>query len=242
MLTVRYDWLGVRPGDRLLDLGCGLGRHAFEAARRGGLVVALDASDRELKEVRNTFAAMAAAGEIDETTFIGVTNGDATALPFASGAFDRIIAAEVLEHIPNDHAALTELFRVLAPGGTIAITVPAWFPERLNWFLSDQYHAPHVPGGHVRIYREWELRDRMRAAGFRPRGAHHAHALHSPYWWLRCIVGPANDAHFAVKAYRRFLEWDIVNTPRPTRIAERLLNPMLGKSLVVYARKEGATS
>ena len=35
MLTVRYDWLGLQPGDRVLDLGCGAGRHAFEAFRRG---------------------------------------------------------------------------------------------------------------------------------------------------------------------------------------------------------------
>ena len=43
MLTVDYDRLGVGPGDRVLDLGCGFGRHAFEAARRGASVVALDA-------------------------------------------------------------------------------------------------------------------------------------------------------------------------------------------------------
>jgi len=48
MLTVNYDRLGLRPGDRLLDLGCGFGRHAFEAARRGAKVVALDAGDDEV--------------------------------------------------------------------------------------------------------------------------------------------------------------------------------------------------
>ncbi len=48
MLTVDYDRLGVRPGDRLLDLGCGFGRHAFEAARRGAAVVALDAGADEV--------------------------------------------------------------------------------------------------------------------------------------------------------------------------------------------------
>jgi SAM-dependent methyltransferase len=237
MLTVRYDWLGLEPGDRFLDLGCGFGRHAFEAARRGARVIALDSADTELKEVRNTFAAMANAGEIDESCFVGTVNADATTLPFADASFDRVVASEVLEHIPDDARALSELTRVLRPGGTMAVTVPSFLPERVCWLLSDEYHAPFVPGGHVRIYREWELRARMREAGLKPGAAHHAHALHSPYWWLRCAVGPTNADHRAVAAYRRLLEWDIVKAPPATRWADRLLNPMLGKSLVVYAQK-----
>lgn len=242
MLTVRYGWLGVRSGDLLLDLGCGLGRHAFEAARIGARVVACDYSEGELKEVRATFGAMAVAGEVSELSCTGTVNGDGVRLPFADGSFDRVIAAEVLEHIPDDQDALVELARVLRPGGTIAVTVPAWLPETICWFLSDEYHAPHVPGGHVRIYREYELRAKLRAAGLRPGAAHHAHALHSPYWWLRCAVGPADEQNILVRGYRRVLEWDIVSAPPPTRLAERLLNPVLGKSLVVYARKPSGAS
>jgi hypothetical protein len=126
---------------------------------------------------------------------------------------------------------------VLKPGGSMAVTVPAWLPERVCWALSDQYHAPYVPGGHVRIYREGELRDKMRAAGVHPGPSHRAHALHSPYWWLRCAVGPTNETNVLVRGYRKVLEWDIMEAPTVTRTAERLLNPVLGKSLVVYATK-----
>jgi len=240
MLTVRYDWLGLQDGDLLLDLGCGFGRHAFEAARHGAKVVASDHAHDELVSVRATFGAMAEAGEVKEEGCTGTVRGDGTRLPFADGAFDRIIASEVLEHIPHDADALAELSRVLRPGGTIAVTVPSWLPERICWLLSDEYHAPFVEGGHVRIYSEPELRAAMRTAGLLPGRSHHAHALHSPYWWLRCAVGPANEKSRAVRAYRRFLEWDIVAAPRSTRLADRLLNPVLGKSLVVYARKERA--
>jgi len=237
MLTVDYARLGVRKGDRLLDLGCGFGRHAFEAARLGARVVACDMSDAELKEVRATFGAMAEAGQVAEEGCTGAVNGDAVHLPFRDDMFDRVIAAEVMEHIPNDAAALAELTRVLRPGGTMAVTVPARLPEKVCWWLSDEYHAPFVEGGHVRIYSEDELRGRMRDAGLLPGGSHRAHALHSPYWWLRCAVGPTNDTNKAVVAYRRFLEWDITRTPKSTRVADRVLNPVLGKSLVVYARK-----
>lgn len=240
MLTVRYDWLGVRAGDLLLDLGCGAGRHAFEAFRRGARVVALDYSAAELKDVAGLFEAMRDAGEAGSGLARPV-NGDATRLPFPDGTFDRIIAAEVLEHIPHDEAAIAELARVLRPGGTMAVTVPAWLAERMCWALSDEYHAPFVEGGHVRIYGEPELRAKLRAAGLRPGAAHHAHALHTPYWWLKCAAGPTNDTNPLVRAYLQVLLWDIARTPvisRATRLADRALNPMIGKSLVVYARKD----
>ena len=130
---------------------------------------------------------------------------------------------------------MTELARVLRPGGTMAVTVPRCGPEFVNWALSDAYHE--VPGGHVRIYRHGELVARLKGAGLEPTGSHHAHGLHAPYWWLRCLVGPANDDHPAVAAYHRLLVWDIEKAPKVTRYAERVLNPLVGKSLVVYLAK-----
>ena len=230
----------MQEGDLLLDMGCGAGRHAFESLKRGARVVAFDYSAAELKDVGALFAAMRDSGEVDEGLLATTTNGDALRLPFPDDTFDRIIASEVLEHVSDDQVALDELFRVLKPGGTVAATVPSWLPEQICWALSDEYHAPFVEGGHVRIYSEPTLRARMRKAGLQPGAAHHAHALHSPYWWLKCAVGPTNDDHPLVKAYLQVLIWDITQTQPMgtiTRWAERLLNPVLGKSLVVYAGK-----
>ena len=242
MLTVRFDELGAKEGDLLLDMGCGAGRHAFESYRRGARVVAFDYSAAELKDVVGLFAAMAEAGEAgsEAGSLAAATNGDALDLPFPDDTFDRIIASEVLEHVPDDQRSLDEIFRVLKPGGTLAATVPSWLPEQVCWALSEEYHAPFVEGGHVRIFSEPTLRRRMRDAGLEPGAAHHAHALHSPYWWLKCAVGPTNDDHPLVKAYLQVLLWDITQVQpmgRITRLAERLLNPVLGKSLVVYAKK-----
>jgi SAM-dependent methyltransferase len=146
-----------------------------------------------------------------------------------------------MEHIPDDAGAAAELARVLRPGGTMAVTVPAWLPEKVCWALSDEYHAPFVEGGHVRIYSEPGLRSVLRGAGLRPGAAHRAHALHSPYWWLKCAVGPRNDEHPLVQAWHKVLVWDIVERPLLTRLAEQVLSPVLGKSLVVYSRKPVTT-
>lgn len=230
MLTVDYQRLGVRAGDRLLDLGCGAGRHAFEAMRLGADVTAVDLDETELKTAKVLMDEITAGSG-------SAVRGSALELPFADNTFDRVIAAEVLEHIPFDEPAIRDLARVLKPGGTIAVTVPRWFPELINWALSDEYPAPKAPGGHVRIYREGVLGERLEDAGLERYDRHHAHGLHAPYWWLKCAVGVRNDDHPLVRRYHEVLVDEIVRNPRHLRLAERVLQPVIGKSLVVYARK-----
>ncbi len=235
MLTVDFTRLGLRAGEDVLDMGCGAGRHAFECLRRGARVVALDADGLELKHAAAVMEAMQSAGEWAAGASAAPVRASALELPFADGSFDRVIAAEVLEHIPDDGRAMSELARVLRPGGRMAATVPRFFPELVNWALSSQYHE--VPGGHVRIYRRGELARRLGAAGLEVVGHQHVHGLHSPYWWLKCLVGVERDEHPLVRAYHKVLVHDIVHRSAWTRVPERLLDPVIGKSLVLYLER-----
>jgi SAM-dependent methyltransferase len=235
VLTVDFGRFPIRPGDRVLDVGCGAGRHAFEAYRRGARVVAVDLAEDDLPDVRGTFRAMQLESEAPSEARAHVIRGDVLSLPLPDESFDVVIASEILEHVPDDAGAIAELARVLRPGGWLAVTVPRWWPERVCWALSEAYHT--VEGGHVRIYSRRGLLGALRRAGFDPVGIHHAHALHAPYWWLRCLVGVDREDVRMVEGYRRFLEWDIERRPVATRTLERILNPVLGKSLVLYLRK-----
>jgi SAM-dependent methyltransferase len=239
VLTVDYDRLGLQPGMTVLDLGCGEGRHAFEAYRRGASVIAVDWGQSEVETTKQWLGAIAAAGEAgwvgDGTAArYEVVRGDLLHLPVPDASVDRVMASEVLEHIRDDVTAMAEIFRVLKPGGRVAVTVPRYGPERICWALSDEYHANE--GGHIRIYRASVVRTRLASVGLVPGESHHAHALHAPFWWLKCAVGVERDAA-VVRAYHRLLVWDLTKRPWLTRVAERLLDPLFGKSLVVYADK-----
>jgi SAM-dependent methyltransferase len=235
VLTVDFDRLGLRPGDRVLDMGCGAGRHAFEMYRRGGDVIAFDQDADELSGVRDLFVAMKEAGEVPAGAEADVKEGDALALPFADGEFDRVVAAEVLEHIPADIQAIDELVRVLRPGGTLAVSVPRWFPEIINWKLSDDYH--NTPGGHIRIYSDKELIGKLLNAGLEFQGKDYAHGLHSPYWWIRCAGGVNEPDRLLARKYHDLLVWQLTKNPKWLATLDRMLNPVMGKSLIVYTQK-----
>ncbi len=141
-----------------------------------------------------------------------VKEGDALALPFADGEFDRVVAAEVLEHIPADIQAIGELVRVLRPGGTMAVSVPRWFPEVVYWKLSDDYH--NIPGGHIRIYTDKELVAKVENAGLVLRGQRTTPtACTRRTGGSSARSGCTTTTTRSPKAYHRLLVWDIMKQP-----------------------------
>jgi SAM-dependent methyltransferase len=234
MLTVDYDLLDLRPGHQLLDAGCGAGRHAFAGHRRGAEVYAMDYDLAECKKVLFSFTASDQDPDSPRRGGWHMVRGDVLCLPFAEASFDRIICAEVCEHLHEDFRVLEALNRLLKPRGRIAITVPTFFSEWLYGKIEPFYFQN--PGGHVRIFTPGELATKIRAAGLSIYAVRHAHGFHTPYWLLRCIFGLANEKHPLVRSYRQFLEWQMLS-PFLNRFERRVLDWVCPKSVIFYAWK-----
>ncbi|RJQ86172.1 MAG: class I SAM-dependent methyltransferase [Desulfobacteraceae bacterium] len=234
MITVDFHCLNLPAGSRILDIGCGSGRHVAAAyALERADVIGADPSLQDLKQAQTRMHYHDQLGIHGKGRW-HLTGGDVTSLPFADNSFDLVVCSEVLEHIPDHQRAITEIVRVLKTDRHLVVSVPRRWPEKLCW-LSHAYG--HMPGGHIRIYRAADLVQRVQSRGLRHWRTHFAHSLHTPYWWLKCLVGLHHNDFWAVRLYHRFLTWDIMQRPRLTRVLDDILNPLLGKSVVLYFYK-----
>lgn len=235
MLTIKLDRLGLKPGMYVLDLGCGEGRHVHGLAMLEGLfVVGFDIDLPSLQQARSglDYLRGIADGPKSDSAFLA---GSAYTLPFASNSFDAIVCSEVLEHLELYPKAIDEIKRVLKPTGKLAISVPHAWPERVCWRLAPPPNGyPFEPGGHIRIFDDTALKLEFENSGFCSTGRHHAHGIHSPLWWLKCAFWDRRDSHPLVRAYHSFLVWDIMKKPILTRTLDKLLSPVMGKSVVMY--------
>ena len=235
MITIDFNRLSIEPGAKVLDVGCGSGRHTCAASRLKDVVaIGSDIRFEDVAEARKRLIYEEGLGENGGGSWATVV-ADINCLPFKDNFFDLVICSEVLEHIEDHDTAISEVIRVLAPGKALVVSVPRYLPERICWSLSRDY--ANSSNGHIRIYRKGELTGLLESAGVRKWALHYAHSLHSPYWWLKCLVGPEKENDMMVNLYHRFLTWDIMEKPRITRVLDKLLNPVLGKSLVLYLKK-----
>ena len=236
MNTVEFKKLDIKSGDRILDIGCGSGRHTSAVYRfKSVFAIGIDRSHAELIEAQARLKLHDQLGEHGGGIW-GLTMADAGALPFKDHFFDLVICCEVLEHIAEDESVAREIIRILKPGHHLVVSVPRFWPERVCWALSSQYANSN--NGHIRIYRKKNLIALLENCGVQSWALHYAHSLHAPYWWLKCLMGLNRTDSKLVNFYHRFLNWDIMEKPKLVRGLDRLMNPILGKSLVVYLKKK----
>jgi len=232
MVTVDFHELKLKPGSLVLDAGCGSGRHLRGLAKLPDLrIVGIDRNAKDLNDAQTALKNMPDA--LSENYL--VCRADINRLPFDSASFDCVICSEVLEHIPEHENALKELVRVLKPQGDLVVSVPRYFAERICWLISPAYH--NEEGGHIRIYKKKKLQKLLTQYGIQCWKINYKHALHAPYWWLKCLVGLKNEKNLLIRYYKKFLEWDIMSKPQSVRIMENILNPLIGKSIVFYLKK-----
>lgn len=164
--------LGDLGGRLVLDAGCGGGLVAKGLVEAGAIVVGLDQSPRSLEVARRAIARPSAGSGAARRGRFHAAGGRLERLPFADGAFDAVVAADVLEHVPDLPAVVRELGRVLAPGGSLAFdtinrTLWAWFTalwgaERLLGLLPRRTHEWRL------LIRPGELDVLLRGAGLVP--------------------------------------------------------------------------
>tara|TARA_Y100000746_G_C15322453_1_gene374290 strand:- start:169 stop:819 length:651 start_codon:yes stop_codon:yes gene_type:complete len=214
-------------------MGCGEGRHSIGALlETSANVIGLDLSIRDLEIAKSRLNDFNLS---DISTFCTFGVGNINDIPLESDSLDAVMCSEVLEHVDSPEESIQELVRVLKPGGVMALSVPRYLPELICWKLSKEYSE--TPGGHVRIFKHKQLKDLAVNRGLEYQSFHWAHGLHSPYWWLQCLFWTTKETSSLVRLYHKLLVWDLMKKPLLTKILEAILQPLIGKSLVMYFRK-----
>ncbi len=233
--SVDLELLGLRDGDRLVDVGCGTGRHVVRACRSRCLVVGIDRDVDELNILKFFGYCLACEGKLLACANAVVADG--LRLPLRDESVDRVICTEVLEHVSDDGALIGELRRVLRPGGTIAISVP---DSRSEWLVWQAASLRGVPAGeHLRRYRRGQAAALLRENGFVVYAERRRHGLETPFWLLAVGANGGGVRRGAAKAWRGFLDGRSAEGSRLLTRLESAANLVVPKSVVVYARKPG---
>ena len=147
----------VRPGERVLDLGCGAGRFVAALRDAGADPVGVELAEAALERARRNVPG----------ADLRLVEPDGS-LPLGHGEVGLVWCSEVLEHVPDTVALLTEVRRVLAPGGRLLVTVPDHGRLRRALIALARHEAHYDPlGQHVRFYTRRSLAGALHATGFK---------------------------------------------------------------------------
>lgn len=229
--NVDLEALRIRRGQGVVDVGCGEGGLALLFAQAGIPVIGIEPSPQLRERFRRRVLA------VDPRSV--VADGRADSLPFADGEVQHVVMTEVLEHVPDPAAALRELRRVLAPDGTLCLSVPTSYTELLFWRLHPLYAENAT---HERIFTKPELRRALGQAGFaieRWEGRNFQPAIS---WVFHCLFRSRSD-HTGAILEHRWIDlglnglWRLLALLGLLKPVEALGNRVWAKSWYIYCRR-----
>jgi SAM-dependent methyltransferase len=223
--------LGVGPGDRVIDLGCGEGVLAEMLARAGLHVTGIEPA----AYLRERFAAR--VGAVDPES--AVVDGLADRLPFGDGEAGAVVTTEVLEHVPDPEAALRELHRAMRPGAMLCLSVPTSFTELLFWRLHPRYAENAT---HLRIFTKPELRRLLDVTGFDVEAWEGRNFYAALLWTFHALLRTPSDHTGQILGnawMTRIVDagWRALQIVGLDGLAERAGNRVWPKSWYVYCRR-----
>ena len=225
--------LRLSSGERVADVGCGDGSLAVALADRGLDVIGVEPSP----ELREAFERSARGLSLQRRC--AVVDGTVERLPFPDGALQAVLMTEVLEHVPDPHRAVAELYRAIAPGGVLCLAVPT---ARSEWLFS-KLHPRYVENAtHLHRFRRADLQRLLTAVGFRVEHIEGRNFVPSVIWFFHALARSSSDhagrihEHLWIDTWvgRLFAALERVGLARPT---VALGNRVFPKSWYVYAVK-----
>jgi 2-polyprenyl-3-methyl-5-hydroxy-6-metoxy-1,4-benzoquinol methylase len=222
--------LGVTRGDRVVDVGCGDGGLAELLARAGVHVTGVEPAEY----LRERFRRRLDGVDPDSR----VVDGLADRLPFADGEVTHAVMTEVLEHVPDPSAALQELRRVIAPGGSLCVSVPTSYTELLYWRLHPHYAENAT---HERIFTRPELRRMIERAGFEIECWEGRNFRPALSWVFHALLRSRADHTGAILEHRFVdqgleLVWRLLGVLGLVGAVESIGNRVWAKSWYIYCR------
>ncbi len=231
VVYIDLEELDVRPGDRVLDLGCGSGQFSLPMLKRGYRMVSADLDAPRLKLFHELGSKDGLKG--------CPTRTDAAKLAFETACFDAVVCREMLEHIIDPAPVMDEIRRVLKPGGKLCVTVPSSRTER--WF---QWVNPEwlEMAGHVHVYSRKELTRVLEAGGFHVVDVRGRNFYYSFFWFFHTLAKTRHDGSGAIQehwelAHRIQSFWRRLGNGRLKRWVEAVGDRLAPKCNVYYCAK-----
>lgn len=228
---INLDWLKLKKGDKVLDLGCSFGEQAIRIAKEELIVYGMDKSKKAIRQFKES-------AEKENVKCVAIV-GDIKKIPYADNYFDAMVATEVFEHVQEPEKAINESTRVLRPGAHVCISIPTPISERIFRFL----HPTWVKDSkHINVFSKGQILSLLSQEGFRIERVENQNFEWSIFWLIHSFLKTRFDSTGAPLGNHKVSEnyfkvWDYIRKFRMEKLFLWFGNKIFPKSYYIYAVK-----